>query len=140
VLATLKHKNIVTYKDHFVQRDKNLLIIVMNYYPSKYPISNHFIEGDLAKNIEKNRMKNKAFSEETVTKWFDQLCSALIYLDSKGIIHRDLKPQNILLNGANSVVIGDLGISKILGTNTSIPGHYGTGTSCYKAPEIWNGQ
>ena len=126
MLATLNHPNIVPFKDHFVQSDKGLLIIVMMFCDGKFTIRNHFLGGDLARKIEKKLKKTKLshFSEYEVSKWFDQLCSALTYLDSKGIVHRDLKPANIMLDNDENLRIGDLGLSKILGTNTSIPGHY----------------
>jgi serine/threonine protein kinase len=44
-----------------------------------------------------------------------------------------------MLDNDENLRIGDLGLSKILGTNTSTPAYYVAGTPCYIAPEIWSG-
>ena len=39
---------------------------------------------------------------------------ALNYMHQKKVLHRDLKSQNIFLDGASNIKIGDFGISKVL--------------------------
>jgi serine/threonine protein kinase len=38
ILFSMKHPNIVPYKDYFVQQDKDLLILVMEYCECKFPV------------------------------------------------------------------------------------------------------
>jgi serine/threonine protein kinase len=38
LLLKMKHPNIVPYKDYFVQQDKGLLILVMEYCECKFPV------------------------------------------------------------------------------------------------------
>lgn len=45
-----------------------------------------------------------------------------------------------MLDDDENLMIGDLGISKILGTNTQTPFYYTAGTPCYTAPEIFSKQ
>ena len=43
---------------------------------------------------------------------FACLCQALLYLHNRlGIKHKDIKPQNILVDGQNSVILTDFGLS-----------------------------
>ncbi len=38
LLRSMKHPNIVPYKDHFVQEDKGLVILIMEYCECKFPV------------------------------------------------------------------------------------------------------
>ena len=38
LLFSMKHPNIVPYKDYFVQQDKGLLVLVMEYCECKFPV------------------------------------------------------------------------------------------------------
>src|SRR5690554_3940162 len=83
VLSKLKHPNIVSYIDSFV--DNGSLYIAMDYADG----------GDLYQAI-KNQ-KGVHFSEHQVIDWFVQLCLALKHVHDRKILHRDLKSQNIFL-------------------------------------------
>ena len=71
-----------------------------------------YLQGDLALLI-KNAGK-KLFSESVILHWFVQLALGLHYMHNKKVLHRDIKTQNIFLVGTRRLVLGDLGISKVL--------------------------
>lgn len=78
----------------------------------------------------------------------DQICEALSEAHSlpHPIVHRDLKPANIFLEEHQKeerVKVGDFGIAKILGEQTTrltSVGTPGPGTPRYMAPEQWKGE
>ncbi|KAJ7949484.1 U-box domain-containing protein kinase family protein [Quillaja saponaria] len=80
--------------------------------------------------------------------WFEryriswEVASALAFLHNtkpKPIIHRDLKPANILLDRNFKSKIGDVGLSTVLHSDTSLSAIYNdtgpVGTLCYIDPE-----
>ena len=84
LLKELKHPNIVSYKDSFLDKD-NYYNIVMIYCDG----------GDIYSKIK--NAKNKHFSESEILDWLVQLCLALSFIHDKKILHRDLKTQNIFI-------------------------------------------
>jgi hypothetical protein len=86
LLARLRHKNIVAYRDSFVH--DNHLCIVMAYCAG----------GDLQAQVKCAREAGVLFTREQVEDWMAQLIDALRYLhEDKKILHRDLKSQNVFL-------------------------------------------
>lgn len=84
---------------------------------------------------------------ERVVKIVGQICEALAEAHSlpEPVVHRDIKPANIFLEKHQKedwVKVGDFGIAKILGEETSGLSHTGAspGTPRYMAPEQWRGQ
>lgn len=76
-----------------------------------------------------------------------QICEALAEAHGlpEPIVHRDIKPANIFLEqqqGEDWVKVGDFGIAKVLGEETSGLSHTGVspGTPRYMAPEQWMGK
>ena len=88
----MKHANIVPYKDCFVQQDKSLVILIMEYCECKLPYVIISLAGDLASQIAEMYRTQQTFSELQIMSWLNQICSALAYLDSINIIHHNLKP------------------------------------------------
>jgi NIMA (never in mitosis gene a)-related kinase len=56
----------------------------------------------------------KLFAEPVILHWFVQLALGLHYMHNKKVLHRDIKTQNVFLVGSRRLVLGDLGISKVL--------------------------
>jgi NIMA (never in mitosis gene a)-related kinase len=102
VLSSLKHPNIVRYRDNFLA--EGWLCIVMDYCEG----------GDLSSRIKKARTHSKTFSEEQVLWWFTQGVQALKYIHDLHILHRDLKSGNFFLSKSGNIKMGDFGIAKVL--------------------------
>ena len=82
-----------------------------------------------------------------IVKIVGQICEALAAAHSlpEPIVHRDLKPANIFIEtrrGQDWVKVGDFGIAKVLGEQTSELTQTGVslGTPLYMAPEQWMGK
>ena len=126
LLKELKHPNIVSYKDSFLDKD-NYYNIVMIYCDG----------GDIYSKIK--NAKNKHFSESEILDWLVQLCLALSFIHDKKILHRDLKTQNIFIQNENRIRIGDFGIAKIFNQTKDMAGSM-IGTPLYMSPEQYNGK
>jgi hypothetical protein len=76
---------------------------------------------------------------DEVHEWLTGIVAGVTYLHDRGIVHRDLKPANIYReNGA--VKVGDVGLSKRLGSDRRAAHTQSVGTVYYMAPEVANGQ
>ena len=60
-------------------------------------------------------------------------------LHRAGIVHRDIKPDNIMLEGAGSLKLLDLGVVRVPGLEDS-PTEDIPGTPAYMAPEMFEGE
>mmetsp|Transcript_3161 Transcript_3161/g.5418 ORF Transcript_3161/g.5418 Transcript_3161/m.5418 type:complete len:814 (+) Transcript_3161:328-2769(+) len=124
VLKQLKHKNIMTFFDSWLDH-KNLTV---NF------ITELFTSGTLRQ----YRKKHKHIDEQVLKRWAWQILQGLVYLHGHNppIIHRDLKCDNIFVNGASGVIkIGDLGLATLwrgLTTPQSV-----LGTPEFMAPELY---
>lgn len=81
-LKALKHPNIVTMLNCFVDRKTRQAIMIMEYLEG----------GELSALLQE---KGK-LSEEEAVDIFNQLVSAITYCHRYKVIHRDLKPENII--------------------------------------------
>ncbi|PVF96844.1 kinase-like protein, partial [Serendipita vermifera] len=72
---------------------------------------------------------------------FREVCSGLHYLHDKGVIHGDLKPANILISDIRTALIGDFGVTMVLGarpeSRLALAGVYSS--PGYAAPELLQG-
>jgi len=141
ILKHIKHPNVIAYKDSFEKHNNGFLYIVMTFAEG----------GDLFTRIKQQRNLKRSkdssadrkyiyLEERQVVEWSVQIAMGLQYLHSKQILHRDLKTQNIFLTKANLIKIGDLGIAKVLDTNTmneTLPASTLIGTPYYMSPEIF---
>ncbi|MEX1039362.1 MAG: serine/threonine-protein kinase, partial [Pirellulaceae bacterium] len=76
---------------------------------------------------------------ETVMRWFTPICQGVGYLHDHGIVHRDLKPGNIF-DDADTIKIGDYGLSKFISLSQRSGQTESIGTVHYMAPEIGKGR
>jgi len=125
VLASIKNKYIVNYKEAFIDEKDCSLCLVMEYAD----------RGDLANRIKQQKEKGKYFNEKDIWKVFIQLLKGLKSLHDMGILHRDIKCSNIFLFSDGVAKLGDLNVCKIL--SNDILGHTQAGTPAYAAPEVW---
>lgn len=61
-----------------------------------------------------------------------QMLDALKYLHANNIVHRDVKTLNIFMGDDGSLLLGDLGVSKILKNDLGL--YSRVGTPLYLAP------
>lgn len=118
VLATAKlnHPNIVTIYD--VGSENGFAYYTMALLPN----------GELKAKI------NQGMQENDVLTVITQIAEALGYAHAKGFVHRDLKPENILFDEHGTAVVTDLGIAKLVGSDTTQTGT-SLGTPYYMSPE-----
>ena len=103
ILALVQSKNIISYKESFIDETDSTLCIIMEYAD----------EGDLQKKITLYKKLKKSFLENDIWRIFIQITKGLKDLHDYNILHRDLKSGNIFLFKDGTVKIGDLNVSKI---------------------------
>eukprot|EP01063_Lacrimia_lanifica_P015191 TRINITY_DN22009_c0_g1_i1.p1 TRINITY_DN22009_c0_g1~~TRINITY_DN22009_c0_g1_i1.p1 ORF type:complete len:599 (+),score=192.02 TRINITY_DN22009_c0_g1_i1:186-1982(+) len=123
VLSLLDHCNVVAYRDHYVD-DEGHLNIVMEYCA----------QGDLAKLIDARKQAKHPLKQDEIAYWGFQLLQAVKYVHGIGIIHRDVKPANVFLTANSILKLADFGISKLVSATTAAKTVIGT--MFYIAPEI----
>jgi len=143
VLRRLQHPCIVEFFGAFADpRDPSggMLCLLMGYCEG----------GDLQQRLQRLRSEGRRMRENNVSRWFDQLCSAVAYVHYHEVLHRDLKPSNIFLTGgsradtnsdevAESVALGDFGVSRPLAHALELVTTM-VGTPCYLSPEVCRGK
>jgi serine/threonine protein kinase len=76
---------------------------------------------------------------EEVGEWLSGIVAGVGYLHNRGIVHRDLKPANVYRENG-TVKVGDIGLSKRLGSDRRGEHTQSVGTVYYMAPEVAKGQ
>lgn len=125
LLKKLDHPNIVQFEESFVTKNGGLCI-VMDYCDG----------GDLGGYLKATRGRK---TEAQIMHHFVQIALGLQHMHEHRILHRDIKLQNIFLSGKAQVVLGDLGISKVL-NGTMDFAKTCIGTPYYMSPEIFNNE
>ena len=118
ILSEHKCKYIIKYYDSFVLDDS--INILMEYCA----------KGTLCEAI-----KNKKMTENSIWKYFSQLCYSIDYLHKNKVIHRDLKSTNILIDEHDNIKLIDFGVSKILNDYMTYTKSF-VGTPYTMSPEI----
>ena len=77
--------------------------------------------------------------EKQIWSYFIQTCLGLHQLHSRKTLHRDLKAMNLFLTADGRLKIGDLGVAKVLSTQSHFA-HSAIGTPYYLSPELCEGQ
>jgi len=129
ILSKLNHPNIVSYKDSFVWREKELEEDI-------YCLVMELLDGEPLKSlIEKNR---GGLPWEKAGGILSQTLQALQYASKNGVIHRDLKPSNIYITTKGVPKLVDFGIARQDdGESTATSSAAGAkGTFDYMAPDF----
>lgn len=83
--------------------------------------------------------REKRLDEKTTCRIMWQLCCAIQYLHRQGCVHRDLKLENIFLDKAYNVKLGDFGFSRDSDCSRRTFMNTRCGTVAYCAPELVQG-
>lgn len=76
-----------------------------------------FIDGE---SFDKLLERGRIFTENQVSKWYEQLASALEAIHKQNICHRDIKPANIMLMPSGDVCLIDFNAALVRGNDTRL--------------------
>ena len=124
LLASINHKNIISYKESFYSEENQTLNIILEYAD----------DGDLQTKIISKKKFGCFFEEKTIWSIFIQMVKGLNELHKRKIIHRDLKSANIFLMKNGICKLGDLNVAKVVENGLL---RTQTGTPYFASPEIW---
>ena len=127
LLASVNHKNIISYKESFYEESTNTLNLILEYADA----------GDLQSKITAHKNAGKYFNEKTIWSIFIQMVNGIKELHDRNIIHRDLKSANIFLMKNGICKLGDLNVSKVANSGLL---KTQTGTPYFASPEVWSGK
>lgn len=132
ILRELKCPFIVKYSDRIVDKQTTKLYLIMEYCSN----------GDLARFIKSNKIKNTLIDEDFIWKIFAQIVLALKECHQRSnngilqpILHRDIKPANVLLDSNMNIKMADFGLAKQLNCRSDLAST-NVGTPYYMAPEV----
>ena len=134
VLSEVSHPNIVRL--FFSFHDNYRLYMILDFCAG----------GELAKLIRfsREKMKNRALTEDQTRFYLSETISAVQHLHSVGILHRDLKPENVLIAANGHVKITDFGTAKDMKQTRASDGSSRKDTFCgtaeYVSPEVLQDQ
>ena len=121
--------NIVAIKEFHIKRDASstMMFVRMELLTSFRQI------------MAERQRKQQPFTIPEVLKIGKDICTALMYCETKGIIHRDIKPANLFIDGFGNYKVGDFGVSRRMDTVHVALTMTGIGTISYMAPEVYKG-
>ncbi len=91
-----------------------------------------YLEGD---DLKAKIKRGQHFPDSELTKWWNQLVSALTYTHKQGVVHRDIKPGNIFVDTDGNIKLLDFGIAKVRDSISSTQTGQKIGTLMYMSPE-----
>ena len=137
ILRRAQSPHVVTYVDSWEDPESDCLYIVMEHAGEDLSVVMRESGGTL--------------SEDDVWRCLLPVVQGLAHLHSVRVLHRDLKPANVfcsareegdeasstggLIAGGSRVVIGDLGLGRVLGAHSDFA-KTGVGTPLYFSPEL----
>ena len=125
LLKRVNHPNIIKYLDSFIFQ--NELYIAVEWAD----------KGDVKRLIRKYKQEGDEIDETKVIEYTREIAAGLNHMHEQRVIHRDLKPANILITSDGIFKLGDLGLGRIMNTET-IKTFSKVGTPLYMAPEVIN--
>ena len=125
LLKRVNHPNIIKYLDSFIYQ--NELYIAVEWAD----------KGDVKRLIKKYKQEGDEIDERKVIEYTREIAAGLNHMHEQRVIHRDLKPANILITSDGIFKLGDLGLGRIMNTET-IKTFSKVGTPLYMAPEVIN--
>ena len=122
--------NIVTIDDFHLKREESstMLFVRMELLTSFQQI------------LAERQRDQQPFTIPEILKIGRDICTALMYCETKKIIHRDIKPANLFLDVFGNYKVGDFGVSRHMDTVHRALTMTGIGTISYMAPEVFKGQ
>ncbi len=132
------------FKERFIREAR---AVARLSHPNILPIYDVGLAGDLSYFVMKfvsgptlRDLLGKPIDLPTVSRYMDQLASALDHAHQQGIIHRDIKPTNILMED-DWLYLADFGLAKIVMGDQELTGTGAiVGTPTYLAPEQGEGK
>lgn len=128
LLASVRHENILAYKEAFFDDKTRCLCIVTEFADA----------GDLFQQITKCQKSRSHLPEGDVWRYIFGMCHGLKALHDLRILHRDLKCANVFLrstgHGDTEALLGDFNVSKVAKRGLCMTQ---TGTPYYASPEVW---
>ena len=125
ILRQLKHPNIVQL--YGVIEGERQIFLIMEYLKGK----------ELFQYI----LLKKKIPEDEACIYFQQIISAIEYLNNLKIVHRDIKPENMIINyNKKEIKLLDFGLSNIYGDKPNELLSTACGSPCYAAPEMISGK
>lgn len=123
LLASVKHTNIIGYKQAFMNSQTGHLYIIMELASN----------GDLQQRVNQCKIAHEKLKEEEIWEILLQATHGLKALHDLDIVHRDLKTANIFIHSNGTVKLGDLNIAAVAKQGLL---HTQAGTPYYTSPEI----
>lgn len=126
LLASVKHPNVVAYKEAFWDDKTRCLCIVQEC-----------ADGDLLQQINKCKQERAYLREADIWRYLDGMCQGLKALHDIRVLHRDMKSANVFLSHTRDGTIaklGDFNVSKVAKRGLCMTQ---TGTPYYASPEVW---
>jgi serine/threonine protein kinase len=122
VLYQISHPQIPKFRATFEEAER--LFLVQDYVdgPTYHAV------------LDQRRRQGKAFSEDEVRLFLQQVLPVLAHIHAKGIIHRDVSPDNIILRQQDQLpVLIDFGVVKEVVTRMHLDGVASPATTVGKA-------
>ena len=107
LLQELSHENVIGLLDVFGHKSNVSLVF-------------EFIDTDLEIIIKDQKI---VLTPGNIKSYLIQTLKGLEYLHRSWIMHRDLKPNNLLVNSAGILKVGDFGLAKFYGSPSRINTH-----------------